>query len=291
MRTFLTISFVSVLFLFFKPYNVRGQTTAAPAIVEAASAKSGVFKSDRGDFAYSSQFWPDDAAEHETIPARLLELLSSLRAAKTFDDVTAVYSAASMPALQVRKSVLTEELAGAPPADTQTGDRITHLVVTTDLDGTRLYFARTLQTLPVGPQNGPSVPSKIPFARATIYAFRSAGNEPAGIKIDLPSRENPVFEALSFGEWDRFGLPSPPARVTGASTRPTTKALVKDPASDAETKAMIALLDRLDEPTKQDLFRQRGQIPNLTNREATLWVTDRARNILATRPTTAPSKP
>ena len=61
----------------------------------------------------------------------------------------------------------------------------------------------------------PSARHPLYQSTASVLAFRGTD---AAVKIDLPAEDSPVFEAVQYGEWDRFGLPPPDKSETATIT-------------------------------------------------------------------------
>jgi len=269
-------------------YGETPATQTSPTVAgDQEVTTRGVFKSDRGDFTYVAHYWPDDGAKEEKIGSLLLKLNNDLEDATTFDQLAAVYSPESLPYLNTQRRVLIGS-GGSVSNETpnvRTEKRLTHLIIAVDVDKSDIYFARTEVLKPIHFGGDPT-------PRTLTSDFLDAFRGRSGVvKFDAPARESPIYEALKFNEWERFGLPSPILPTRGPTTNVTTRPVVKDPATPAETKEMKELVRNLDPTTLQMLDIQLRAMPNLSERQETLWVTEQARRILATRPSTQPIAP
>jgi len=284
--------FVIALFLL-TPVITRAQPTTVPTAAGNSTSR-GTLKTDRGDFPYKAQFWSDDGASSDPVGAQIISCIRLLQAATTPEQEAATYSARSQPVAMPSRQ---------PPASTQPAPantvgrpmpklRITHLITAQDTDGRdTVYFARveiteTRYTPPEAVAAG--FPKSLTTTRAILQPFLAVRG---GVLMDLPAHESPIFEAISFGEWDRFGLPAPTMPAVGQPQRPTTRPSNVDPASPTETQEMLRLMQLLDPASRDRLYAQRRAMPQMTERQATLWLSDQARNVLAARPSTEPAKP
>jgi hypothetical protein len=180
----------------------------------------GTFESDRGNFVYVAYFWADEGAKNNDIGHQLLKLSDDLEAARTFDQLAGVYSDDSLPYLNTQRRILDQSVSskrGEPEDQNRAKKRLTHLIIVNDPAGNDMYFARTEVFSPSYLE-----PGAPPDMSPSVYidAFRKAHGV---VKFDVPARENTIYEAIKFGEWDRFGLPDPQKSPLQKTKIPTSQ--------------------------------------------------------------------
>jgi hypothetical protein len=197
-------------------------TSRASEIIET----SGTFRSDRGDYQFTAEYWPDDGAARDSTGKQLLQVIDAAAEATNFDDWEALYTPESRQQFENDRAVKEQALANrrADPIK-ERARRITHVITVVEADKSVLYFVHGIVSTQIpalpDPLQPPGTPIKFePIDLGFLDALRKRGTD---VKLDLPSHRTTVYESLVSGEWDRFGLPLPDEFATQKPGTSTTK--------------------------------------------------------------------
>jgi hypothetical protein len=206
-----------------------GQTRGVATVDAARSSStqatrstsiSGVFKTDRGDFSYNANYWPDDGAKYDRVARAVVTVMKAYDNAKTVDEKIACYSPEAILVMKARNQMpKASGLASGGLMAQTVAYRVRRIVTTTNIDGSETCFVEMI----IGRQASLPGPPVFPAAQtiyvedATLNPFRLRGDVAT---FDYPAENNPVYEALQFDEWDRFGLPQIIDKDGPATTRP-----------------------------------------------------------------------
>jgi hypothetical protein len=206
----------------FVPFSQRRSAAAQPPTTDPALS-TGILHTDRGDFPFTAKSWRSDGADQDVDAKRVLALRQKRLDAKTWDDVRVLFTDDSLALLQLQRPAILGNLSARTPSVPQR-QRLTDLITVTQPDGSELFFARSVDFLAADLSRDPADPldavgpKTLVIAAPIINVVRSVHGV---LLFDLPDEEHPVYEAMHFNEWDRFGLPAPPSHESPpAATKP-----------------------------------------------------------------------